>query len=88
MDTGAEPLVPLGDDMVARADGTVAGCLRVLTVMSAIGMIAASAMRVRMAPPFVGRESALLCSVLAGFGHCIRSPDGEREGIVRPGVTP
>ena len=34
------------------------------------------------------RQGAFLCSVLAGSGHCIRSPDGEREGIVRPGFTP
>ena len=34
------------------------------------------------------RGGAFLCSVLAGSGLRIRSPDGEREGIVRPGFTP
>ena len=78
------------DDEVAAggAGCAVAACVRELTVMRATGMIATSAMRVRMAPPFVGRECALLCSVLAGSGHCIHSPDGERKGIDRPGCMP
>ena len=30
----------------------------------------------------------MLCSVLAGSGHCIRAPNGEREGVVRSGISP
>ena len=33
------------------------------------------------------REGARLCSVGAGSGHCIRAPNGEREGIVRSGMV-
>ncbi len=82
-------VAPEGGVAAARADCTVAACIKAMTVIMAIGAIATSAMRVRMAPPFVGRVGrAFLCSVLAGSGHCIRSPDGEREGIVRPGFAP
>src|SRR5580692_720899 len=84
----ADVLVREDEVGAAGAGCAVAACVRVLTVMRATGMIATSAMRVRMAPPFVGRECALLCSVLAGSGHCIHSPDGERKGIVRPGCVP
>ena len=75
------------------ADAARTGCMeaagvRILIVMRATETIATSAMRVRMAPPFVGRAGAFLCSVLAGSGPCIRSPDGERAGYVRPGFTP
>jgi hypothetical protein len=50
---------------------------------------ATSAMRVRMAPPFVGRAMAPSSArCWRAPAHCIRSPDDEREGIVRPGFTP
>jgi hypothetical protein len=88
MATAVATFVVLDDVAAARAGCAVAAGVRVLTVIRAIGMIATSAMRVRMAPPFVGRDCALLCSVLAGCGWCIQSPDGERKGIVRPGVAP
>ena len=32
------------------------------------------------------RGGARLCSVGAGSGHCIRAPNGEREGVVRSGM--
>ena len=34
------------------------------------------------------RGGARLCSVGAGSGHCIRAPNGEREGVVRSGMSP
>ena len=56
--------------------------------MTAIAV--ASAMRIRTALPSSGARTAgaRLCSVWAGSGHCIRAPNGEREGVVRSGLSP
>ena len=48
-----------------------------------------SAMRVRTAPPFVRRNDAPgSARCWAGSGHCIRAPNGEREGFIRSGSSP
>src|ERR1019366_7157068 len=62
--------VVVPEDLVvtARADCTEAACVRVVTVMRATGMIATSAMRVHMAPPFVGRAKA------PSSARCWRAP--------------
>src|SRR5664280_2789019 len=60
----------LGDVGVvtARAGCSEAASVRVLMVMTEIGIIATSAMRVRMAPPFVGRAKA------PSSARCWRAP--------------
>src|SRR5664279_1123728 len=82
--------VVVPEDLVvtARADCTEAACVRVLTVMRATGMIATSAMRVRMAPPFVGRAKRLPLLGVGGL-RPLHSVPGRRAGrLVRPGFTP
>jgi hypothetical protein len=51
--TGVVGVMDAGVD--ARADDVTVRNAATMMVMHAIGMIATSAMRVRMAPPFVGR---------------------------------
>jgi hypothetical protein len=87
--------------MEARAGCAVAARARSVTVMRAIGMIATSAMRVRMAPPFVGRTKRL---PLIGVGgqrpsHAVpgrragrlcsswRSASGCAAGVVMPRIA-
>src|SRR5665213_4416744 len=68
--------------MDARAGSAVAARVRSVTVMKAIGMIATSAMRVRMAPPFVGRTGRL---PLIGVGgqRPVHAVPGRRAGRLR-----
>src|SRR5664279_344052 len=77
--------VVVPEDLVAtaRADCTEAACVRVLTVMRATGMIATSAMRVRMAPPFVGRAKRLPLLGVGGL-RPLHTVPGRRAGRLRP----
>ena len=71
-----------GASMEARAGCAMAANVRNATVMRAIGMIATSAMRVRMAPPFVGRAKRLPLIGVGGQRPSHAVP-GRRAGRLR-----
>ena len=65
---GVGPAGVLDAGDAARADDDAARSAVMVTMMPATGMIATSAMRVRMAPPFVGRAKA------PSSARCWRAP--------------
>ena len=69
----------------ARTGCARAAWVQVLTVMSATGTIATSAMRVRMAPPFVGRvkaPSSAWCWRAPAFAFVPRTVSGKATSVL------